>query len=66
MKYKNLSLPAAAEDVMQRQLKPIGGEGGLIGLDAKGNLAISFNCEVMYRGYLKRDGTVKVLLFVEK
>ncbi len=53
MAYKGLSLEAAAEEVINRKLKAAGGEGGLIAVDAQGNISMPFNSEGMYRGYAK-------------
>jgi len=55
MQYKGLSLKEACEIVVQQKLVKIGGEGGLIALDAKGNIELPFNSEGMYRA-LKRSG----------
>jgi len=63
VKYKGLSIQAAADEVIQKQLKPIEGEGAVIVLDPKGNLANSFNSEGLYRGWITRDGKSKVMLF---
>lgn len=57
MEYKNWTLKKAADEVVMKKLVKIGGEGGLIALDAKGNIAMPFNSEGMYRGYIKADGT---------
>jgi L-asparaginase / beta-aspartyl-peptidase len=42
-------------------LKPIGGEGGVIGLDAHGNVMMSFNTTGMGRGYVGADGKPTVV-----
>jgi L-asparaginase / beta-aspartyl-peptidase len=36
VQYRNTTIQAAADDIIQGVLKPIGGEGGVIGLDAHG------------------------------
>lgn len=61
-KYQKLPLAEAADTVIQKQLKAAGGEGGVIALNAKGEMAMSFNSEGMFRGYITRSGqtTVKV------
>jgi beta-aspartyl-peptidase (threonine type) len=51
MKYENLNLEDAARQVVEH-LRKIGGEGGLIAVDARGNLALPFNSEGMYRGFI--------------
>jgi beta-aspartyl-peptidase (threonine type) len=65
MKYKQMSVEAAAAEVVQGKLKSAGGEGGVIALDAKGNFTMSYNTEGMYRGYVTRDGKTKVLLYAD-
>jgi beta-aspartyl-peptidase (threonine type) len=65
VKYKQMPIESAAAEVVQGKLKAAGGEGGVIALDAKGNLATPYNTEGMYRGYATRDGTIKVLLYDE-
>ena len=50
MEYRNLSLQEACRIVVQERLKKIGGDGGLIAIDNKGNIALEFNTEGMYRG----------------
>ena len=54
MKYKGLSLEDAANETIEH-LTSIGGEGGLIAVDTKGNVALPFNSEGMYRGYVTTD-----------
>lgn len=56
MEYKNFSLQQAMEEVVLRKLPVIEGEGGMIGIDTKGNVALIFNSAGMYRGYKCSDG----------
>lgn len=49
IEYKGFSLKEACNLVVKDKLVKIGGEGGLIALDAKGNIELSFNSEGMYR-----------------
>ena len=53
MRYTGVSLKTAAEAVMYEELPSIGGKGGLIAVDAQGNIALPFNTEGMYRGYIR-------------
>jgi len=50
MEYKNLSLQEAATEVIFKRLPKLNGDGGLIAVDAKGNISMPFNTEGMYRG----------------
>ncbi len=49
IEYKGLSLKQACDLVVMEKLVKFGGEGGLIALDAKGNIELPFNSEGMYR-----------------
>lgn len=49
MEYKGLTLKQACDLVVMDKLVKIGGEGGLIAMDAKGNIELPFNSEGMYR-----------------
>jgi beta-aspartyl-peptidase (threonine type) len=62
MKYKNSSLADASRETLER-LTEIGGEGGFIAVDASGNVALPFNCEGMYRGFVKADGELKIEIY---
>jgi beta-aspartyl-peptidase (threonine type) len=62
MEYQGLELEAAANEVIEK-LTALGGDGGIIALDAKGNFAMSFNTEGMYRGHVGEDGEVHVLFY---
>lgn len=53
--YKGLSLQEACELVINEKMTRLGGEGGLIAVDAAGNVSLVFNSEGMYRGW-QREG----------
>ncbi len=63
MEYKNMSLGEACEEVVMKKLVAMGGEGGLIGIDAKGTIALIFNSEGMYRGLKNSDGANEVAIY---
>ena len=62
MEYKNMSVADAARAAIEKVGK-LGGDGGLIALDAKGHMAMPFNTEGMYRGTVTEDGKIEVLIF---
>jgi beta-aspartyl-peptidase (threonine type) len=66
MHYQKATLATAANAVMWNVLERKGGKGGLIALDAKGNVAMPFNTPGMYRGYLKSDGSMEIAIYKEK
>ncbi|HWT37578.1 MAG TPA: isoaspartyl peptidase/L-asparaginase [Paraburkholderia sp.] len=53
MAYRGASLEEAANDVVMNRLPRIDGRGGLIAVDAHGNVVLPFNTEGMYRGYAR-------------
>ena len=53
MAYRNVSLEEAAHDVVMNRLPKIDGRGGLIAVDARGNVTLPFNTEGMYRGFAR-------------
>jgi beta-aspartyl-peptidase (threonine type) len=55
MEYKGFSLAEACDLVVNKKLKSLGGEGGLIAIDFRGNFALPFNSEGMYRGMISQD-----------
>jgi beta-aspartyl-peptidase (threonine type) len=62
MEYKGLSLKDACDIVVNEKLIKIGGEGGLIALDTKGNIELVFNSEGMYRAMMQGD-KVSVMIY---
>jgi beta-aspartyl-peptidase (threonine type) len=65
MEYKNMSLQEAAKEVIQNKLKNMGGDGGIIAIDAKGNLVAEFNTAGMYRAMVDENGNVTVKIYKE-
>jgi beta-aspartyl-peptidase (threonine type) len=63
IEYKGFSLHQAMEEVTMKKLVAINGEGGMIGVDAKGNTAMVFNCEGMYRGIKSSEGLNEVAIY---
>lgn len=63
MEYKGLSLQEAMEVVVHDKLMKLEGEGGMIGVDAKGNAAMVFNSAGMYRGLKNSGGRNEVFIY---
>lgn len=63
MEYKNYSLKEACEYVVNKKLVEMQGEGGLIALDAKGNIELPFNSEGMYRAWQKNNEQAVVAIY---
>ncbi len=62
MRHLGQSLAQAAADVVA-ELGALGGSGGLIAVDAAGNLALPFNCSGMYRGVIGADGVARTGIY---
>jgi beta-aspartyl-peptidase (threonine type) len=65
VKYRGMTVQAAADEVVMKKLVAARGEGGVIALDAKGNFAMPFNTPGMYRGWVGADGVTHVAIFKE-
>lgn len=63
MEYKGYSLDKAMSIVVQEKLIALDGEGGMIGVDAKGNSAMIFNSAGMYRAMRTSDGMAEVAIY---
>jgi L-asparaginase / beta-aspartyl-peptidase len=63
MECKNMNLQEACEEVVMKKLVALNGDGGLIGVDAKGNAAMVFNSAGMYRGFKNSDGDYLIAIY---
>lgn len=63
MVYKGQQLAEAGEAVVHGLLKEIGGAGGLVSVDAKGNVHMPFNTVGMYRGVLRQGEEPQSFIF---
>jgi beta-aspartyl-peptidase (threonine type) len=61
IEHKEMSLEDASNEVINKRILEIGGDGGLIAVDAKGNIAMPFNTEGMYRA--SRSSNRKKLIY---
>ena len=64
MEYGGKSLKESAKHVIHHKLTELGGTGGIIALDQKGNMVMEFNTEGMYRGYMTKD-SLRVKIYKE-
>lgn len=63
MEYKGLSLQEAMDTVVNTKLVALRGEGGMIGVDAKGNAAMVLNSAGMYRAMKNSKGVQEVSIY---
>ena len=65
MEYKGLTLAEATNEVIQNKLKTMGGTGGVVALDKKGNMVAEFNTEGMYRATMNDKGELNIGIYKE-
>jgi beta-aspartyl-peptidase (threonine type) len=65
VEYKGLTLEQAMNIVVNGKLIKLQGEGGMIGVDAKGNAAMIFNSAGMYRAMKSSEGKKEVAIYRE-
>jgi L-asparaginase / beta-aspartyl-peptidase len=65
MEYKNASVQEASREII-RKLSDLGGTGGVIALDSKGNIAMEFNTGGMFRGFIKSTGEKEIAIFANE
>ena len=61
--YKGEPLRQAADEVINKAIPAMGGDGGAIALDKDGNIATPFNTSGMYRAWVKPDGSRGIAIF---
>lgn len=63
MEFGKVSLAAASGEMIMKRLPALGGDGGLIAVDNKGNISMPFNTEGMYRGYMNENGVPVIKIY---
>jgi beta-aspartyl-peptidase (threonine type) len=63
--YGGVTLAEAAEEVINKVIPAMGGDGGAIALDASGTIVMPFNTSGMYRGWVNPDGTRGTAIFAD-
>ncbi len=66
VELKGLSLQEAADQVIQKELTALGGEGGLIAVSPQGEMAWSFNTSGMYRASISADRPLAVGIYKDE
>lgn len=62
MQYGDVSITDAAAAVIKK-IGDMGGDGGLIAINQKGEVAMPFNTAGMYRGTIQADGTIEIQIY---
>jgi L-asparaginase / beta-aspartyl-peptidase len=63
MRYLGESVAQAAHAVIHTDLTDLGGTGGVIALDAQGNVAMPFNTPGMFRGTIDTEGRISIAIY---
>ena len=63
MEYRGMSLLEAMDVVVNKRLMTLNGEGGMIGVDARGNCAMIFNSTGMYRAMRNSEGLSETAIY---
>lgn len=66
VKYQGMTIEEAGNEVIHNVLLPAGGTGGVIIVDAEGNIAMPFNTEGMYRGSRSSQAGTTVGIYREE
>ena len=64
MDYKGLSLAEAAKTVIAK-VGDLGGDGGIVAVDKKGNMVAEFNTAGMYRAEMDKEGNINIGIYEE-
>ncbi|HEX6832831.1 MAG TPA: isoaspartyl peptidase/L-asparaginase [Rudaea sp.] len=65
VEYKGEPVAQAGKEVVSDVIGKLGGDGGVIVLDADGNFATPYNSEGMFRAWVDKDGKTHVAIFAE-
>lgn len=63
MRHGRVDLEQAVRDVVHGELPAIGGEGGVIAIDARGRIVMEFNSEGMFRASRTADGKAEIGIY---
>lgn len=63
MAYRAQDLKKATDGIIMEELKQMQVSGGLIAVDRKGNIAMPFNTNAMFRGYIRSDGSRETMIY---
>ena len=66
VEHKGMTLQAAADEVVQKQLSAIGGDGGVIAVAPDGQIAWSFNTSGMYRAKMSKGTAVQIGIYKDE
>jgi L-asparaginase / beta-aspartyl-peptidase len=65
MEYQKQTIQEACREEIGK-LSSMNGTGGVIAMDAQGNIAMEFNTSGMFRGYIKSTGEKEIAIFADE
>jgi L-asparaginase / beta-aspartyl-peptidase len=65
VRYQQATIGEAAHQVLFDELLPVGGTGGVIVINPRGDIVMPFNTPGMYRGAIGTDGNLQLGIFKE-
>ena len=66
MEYKGLSIREASRIVIHEKVAKLGGDGGIVGIDNQGNIAMEMNTPGMYRAHIDNEGNLTVKIYKDE
>ncbi len=66
VEYRGETLQKAADDVVMGIVPKLGGDGGIIAIDADGNIVAQYNTEGMGHAWVDKDGKTHVSVFKDE
>jgi beta-aspartyl-peptidase (threonine type) len=66
VEYRGESLQQATDDVVMGIVPKLGGDGGVIALDADGNIVAQYNTEGMGHAWVDKNGNTHVSMFKDE
>ncbi|MEJ2400351.1 MAG: isoaspartyl peptidase/L-asparaginase [Xanthomonadales bacterium] len=66
VQFTGVALKRAADDVINGQLRAMGGDGGIIAIDRRGEITLTFNTPGMYRARIDTDGELFVGIYQDE
>lgn len=66
LKYRHTTLAQAAQEVINQELKAVGGDGGVIGMNPNGEVIMVFNTNGMFRASKTMTTPLEVLMYKEE
>jgi beta-aspartyl-peptidase (threonine type) len=66
VQYRHMRLQAAADEIIQKRLRALKGDGGVIVLSPDGQIGWSFNTPGMYRARLTEGGKPQISVYKDE